>query len=222
MIDQRDRGLNAASVARIMQICGARLEDPMKTARYALIALLCIVAGPSTAAPIYNPATGHWYDIVDSGADGSWTNAESNAIALGGHLVTINDAAEQSWLEANFPELHPITGAIHWIGLTDRAIEGTWVWSSGEAVTFTWWHSGEPNNAPTPDGNGEDFAVINAGEGGRWNDWDHTRPGFYPVTGIAEFATNPVPEPGAFGLLVSGLAWILRGGRQAPGTLNSN
>ena len=33
-----------------------------------------------------------------------------------------------------------------WIGLTDRAKEGTWVWNSGMEATFTPWHSWEPDN----------------------------------------------------------------------------
>jgi len=43
-----------------------------------------------------------------------------------------------------------------WIGFTDQASEGTWEWISGEAVTYTNWASGEPNDA-----NGEDYAVMN-------------------------------------------------------------
>lgn len=156
---------------------------------------------------IYNPATGHWYDIVSSGANGSWTNAENNAIALGGHLVTINDAAEEAWLRTIFgwqPR--------YWIGFTDAAQEGTWVWSSGEAVTYTNWAPGEDNNC-TPPPEGEDYAVVNwIAATGQWNDWDHQRPDYTHIDGIYE---NPVPVPGAVLLGVLGLSfagWRLRRG----------
>ena len=37
-----------------------------------------------------NPANGHLYSLLDTA---TWTASEAEAIALGGHLVTINDAA---------------------------------------------------------------------------------------------------------------------------------
>lgn len=125
-------------------------------------------------APIYNPATGHWYDLVSSGDNGSWDNAENNAIALGGHLVTINDAAEEAWLRANFVAVDG-QHIRYWIGFNDAAVEGTWVWASGEPVTYTNWDSDEPNNMMPPP-IGEDYAVLNWNlTTGGWNDWDHQR-----------------------------------------------
>ena len=63
--------------------------------------------------------------------------------------MTINDAAEDEWLVATF-------GTQYWIGLNDIAVEGEWVWSSGEPVTYTNWFPGEPNNT----GGTEDAAKI--------------------------------------------------------------
>ena len=80
---------------------------------------------------------GHFYVITDSSQ--TWANAETYAQSLGGHLVTVNDAAEQDWLYATFGRFGDV-----WIGLTDQAVEGTWVWSSGQAVTYTNWASGQP------------------------------------------------------------------------------
>ena len=47
-----------------------------------------------------NPATGHDYVYVEDGM--SWADAEAHAVSLGGHLVTINNAAENDWLVATF------------------------------------------------------------------------------------------------------------------------
>jgi len=91
------------------------------------------------------------YTIVDGP---SWTQAEANAVKLGGHLVTINDAEENLFVSNIFLKNSPwsIRAAAsdiennHWIGLSDKDNEGTYRWISGEPVTYTNWASNEPNN----------------------------------------------------------------------------
>ena len=109
---------------------------------------------------VTNPANGHLYKIV-SGE--TWEESESNAVAQGAHLVTINDEDEQIWLVSTFGSEE------YRIGFTDKNQEGLWEWVSGEASTYTNWADGEPNNHG---GNGEDedYAVMNADLSGRWND----------------------------------------------------
>ncbi len=169
--------------------------------------LLCSV-GTAFGAPTYNAATGHWYDLVSSGANGSWGNAESNAIALGGNLVTINDAVEEAWLRSRFGGT-----TRYWIGFTDAATEGKWKWSSGENSSYVNWNPGEPNNSISSDNN-EDYAVLNWNTStGAWNDWSHARPDYNcNIEGIAEYDSNPatVPVPGSLMLACSGLALIRR------------
>ncbi|NJK68908.1 MAG: hypothetical protein HC941_22430 [Microcoleus sp. SU_5_3] len=89
----------------------------------------------------------------------SWQNARAIARSFGGNLVTINNAAENSFLTSQFGSQRP------WIGLNDEAIEGQFQWVNGEPVTFTNWASGEPNNFGSA---GEDFAELSSN--GRWND----------------------------------------------------
>ena len=104
----------------------------------------------------HNPATGHGYRFFLHGR--SWADAEAYAVSLGGHLATINDAAEQDWLVATF-------GTEYWIGLNDRAVGGAWVWASGEPLSFTGWLPGEPTGYT-----GEDCAMISNWGPIGWND----------------------------------------------------
>ena len=84
---------------------------------------------------------GHQYLMTDAAM--SWTAAEANAQRLGGHLVTINDAAEQQWVAQNF------SWAWVWTGFTDQAEENHWTWSSGAASDYTNWALGHPNSDNT-------------------------------------------------------------------------
>jgi hypothetical protein len=112
-----------------------------------------------TSSWIVNPTTGHEYAVVDAG---SWAMCDAAAERLGGHLVAINDAAEQAWLVEQFG---PTTR--HWIGLTDVGSEGTWRWVTGEPVDYTNWGEAEPNDYGA---GGEDYVHIGPLPGGAWND----------------------------------------------------
>ncbi len=131
------------------------------------IALAAILfAGQASAAvvmgPITNPANGHDYYLLSQGC---WTAAEAEAITLGGHLVTINDQAENDFVFNTFAHLHPNDDL--WIGFSDAAVEGVFEWVSGEPITFTNWAccigcGPEPNNCF-----GDDYGVIWRFGGGR-------------------------------------------------------
>src|SRR6478672_1362124 len=51
------------------------------------------------AGPITNAANGHFYYLLQPSC---WTDAEATAVSMGGHLVTENDAAEDTWIENTF------------------------------------------------------------------------------------------------------------------------
>ena len=126
--------------------------------------LLLGAVNPSVASPILgpivNPANGHTYYLL---APKSWSASEAEAQQLGGHLVTINDAAENNFVRTTFgPSSHQ---GLLWIGFTDAAAEGKFVWASGLAPMYSNWFGSEPNNF----GGGENYALMEA-TSGFWND----------------------------------------------------
>jgi hypothetical protein len=118
----------------------------MKTLRIALLLGLLLLHATMFSAvltgPIYNPATTHSYYLISSNV---WGAAEAEAVSLGGHLVTINDAAENAWVLSTFGDLNGIKSPL-FLGFNDEASEGNYVWTSGDAVTYQNWNAGEPNN----------------------------------------------------------------------------
>ena len=66
----------------------------------------------------------------------AWPAAEAWAASLGGHLVSIDDQAEQDWLVATFG-----TPTVRWIGLYDELNDDTFAWVNGDAVGYTNWYS---------------------------------------------------------------------------------
>ena len=166
-----------------------------------IVMLLSACADASVmSGPINYPANGHNYYLLSSQ---TWTASESEAVTLGGHLATVDDAAEQNfiWTTFNFP------GRNLWIGLREVGVEGNYQWVSGAPLSYTNWYAGEPNNA-----NGTEAYVHmlteNGGYNGKWNDApDDGLAGFFnPTYGVVEV----VPEPGSLCLMLIGVAHALR------------
>ena len=105
-----------------------------------------------TSLGVFN---GKYYYISDNSftPEAAFSDAESN----GGNVVTINDASENSFINS----VISVPSVI--IGLTDKEVEGQFAWVNGEAVTYTNWAPGEPNNS-----NNEDYTELYSG--GNWND----------------------------------------------------
>ena len=145
-----------------------------------------------------NPDNGHTYYLL---SNSTWTDAEAQAIALGGHLATVRSQTENAWIVQ-----HWSTNRSLWIGLNDAAQEGTFVWASGETATYRNWNSGEPNNGGGALGHAENYTYIYganvSGKFGKWNDYENLStvppdPALYGVVEVVPSPTNPCVNPPA-------------------------
>ena len=118
---------------------------------------------PAKSVWVINPTNGHAYKKISCE---SWHDAQQKAVAEGAHLVSINDEAEQHWLQGVF-RIHSA-----WIGLTDVEKEGEWQWDSGEPVTYTNWVTREifPDRLADTE---KDYAVFTFRDG----EWQPIGPG---------------------------------------------
>ena len=147
-----------------------------KFARFSTIILIVatiLISNATSAAQSYRlrrADTGKLYIMLDSWL--RWPDAEVSAIALGGHLTTVADAAENQWLQSNInvPDVHE-----WWIGLQDGYSCPTryWQWAAGDLLSYTNWNAGEPNCT----GGEEHWAVFMQWQSGKWNDYNLTMPG---------------------------------------------
>ena len=97
---------------------------------------------------VVNPGNGHAYKKIRfSGVE----DAIAQAAKENAYLVSINDEAEQNWLDQVFVA-HRVL-----IGLSDVEEEGQWQWHSGEPVTYTNWARDEPHDTDKGD---EDYVIL--------------------------------------------------------------
>ncbi|MHA3775569.1 DUF7453 family protein [Verrucomicrobiota bacterium sgz303538] len=145
------------------------------------------------AGPITNPANGHQYYLL---SESDWVTSENVAKNLSGHLVTINDAAENQWVFDTFSAFGGVNRSL-WLGLNDAATEGSFVWASGEPVTYTNWTAGTPDNGSGVKG----YAHMHkpGAFGGQWDGTvsPNTSAGLDPICGVVEVFFEPIVATGA-------------------------
>lgn len=166
------------------------------------IALLSLfLAGNAHAVTVQATDTynGHTYYLL---SDSTWLAANSAALSLGGTLVSIGDAAENTWLNST-----AFGGAgqnmSFWIGLTHSVLDdgaSPFAWLSGEPLSYTNWSAGEPNFASDVFGENENY--VHTYLDGTWNDLASSS-GYY---GLKYGVVEVVPEPETLALTLAGLA----------------
>ncbi|KAH3775341.1 hypothetical protein DPMN_176742 [Dreissena polymorpha] len=95
------------------------------------------------------PFHGHCYTFSINQT--SWFHATQICHDLGAQLVIIETGVEDVFLKTTIQHLHAhddLNTVGYWTGANDLEVEGHWVWGypSENAVRYTDWHAGEPNN----------------------------------------------------------------------------
>lgn len=156
---------------------------------YSIILFTSLTSIATPISPYFvNPANGHAYVLL---SQQNWTRSSSEAVHLGGQLVTINNSAEQDWVYQTFGR-YGGRSRLLWIGLTSAGT-GNFRWINGETLNYTRWAAGEPNSG------GENYVAIyypGHNQQNRWNDWGNATsdPIGLPFNGVVEFR-NGLPNP---------------------------
>lgn len=108
---------------------------------------------------------GNIYAIYDEIID--WETAKDFCEKSGGHLVTINDAEENSVITEHAKQANTKK---YWIGLNDIENEGVFVWTDGDNSQYRNFNTGQPDNSEHLEHYVEITATGGYWEYGSWND----------------------------------------------------
>ena len=118
------------------------------------------------AGPITHPANGNEYYLL---SQNTWTAAELEAENLGGTLAIVKNSTEQDWIYSTFNSYGDITNRFLWISLRRQWQGGPFEWVTGEALVYTNWSVGEPDNCQGNEGFVQ-FWNSSTKYAGKWND----------------------------------------------------
>ena len=93
-----------------------------------------------------------------------WQASEQACVAWGGHLASIDTPAEHAIAMKARDIADPIARGQAWLGLSDVAKEGTFVWTDGSSFRYGHWITGNPDAANAA----ED--CVGTWHGDRWSD----------------------------------------------------
>ncbi|XP_041944958.1 macrophage mannose receptor 1-like isoform X1 [Alosa sapidissima] len=114
----------------------------------------------SCSAP-WIPYAGHCYFL--NRTKSTWKNSNIQCLNAGGHLVSIHDIEEQSFVlsQLGYMETDKL-----WIGLNDQKTQLLFEWSDQSPVTFTTWDTEEPSHHRSV----LEDCVLMGGKDGQWSD----------------------------------------------------
>ncbi|MBI9019151.1 MAG: hypothetical protein JEZ07_18020 [Phycisphaerae bacterium] len=159
--------------------------------RFRLLALLLLLLGLPASVSFGQILSfqGHQYGLTSSNL--SWVEAEAEAVALGGHLVTINSSEENDFLATTFFQEFGVRD--YWIGYYSPegpdSDKSSYEWSSGQPVTFVNWRSHQPDSWRD-----SRYVVIGYRGDGTWDNYPNSA--YRTVPGIYEIGCLLMPQDG--------------------------
>ena len=131
--------------------------------------------------PLWTVREGHRYQVFDESL--SWTEARIRCSLMGGHLVSISDEAEQTFVQEL---IAPFAKDCYWIGL--HTLEGGWKWEDGSEYTYQNWDAEKPDNYAGNEYFGRLYAKSAEHEewscnAGKWDDAADEADDRMPMTG---------------------------------------
>lgn len=135
--------------------CGAELGDQGATDAREMVSDARRDAGPADAQRACVGTTapdGSCFVFVNTPV--TYLAARQACMNMNAHLAYLKTSALDVAAEA-------LVGTTNtWIGASDLATEGTFVWDDGGALSFTNWHAGEPNSGGAGATYQEDCVII--------------------------------------------------------------
>jgi hypothetical protein len=138
---------------------GDGLSNVMEIAQYGSDPLKADTDGDGLSDGVETNYQGNYFTLIE----GSFTQPQATA-----------DAANRHGRLASFPIVNNFTRTVTkarktnqgylWLGLSDSASEGTWLWSDGSTPSYARWVDGQPDG-----GDAENYAVLMQG-GSQWAD----------------------------------------------------
>lgn len=167
-----------------------------------LLAMITAVMSVTTANAASIIATdtyaGKTYHLLSSD---TWENSNAFALTLGSHLVAVNDASENAWLNTTAFSGFGLQNSL-WLGAVRIGPDNNnanFSWSNGDAFVYSNWAPFEPNNA-----GGEMY--VHTYTNGTWNDLSGGSGYYGPKFGVVEVNNlSAVPLPAAAPLMLSAL-----------------
>lgn len=140
-------------------------QDTVEDGYDCAVGFICEVEADAITPADKKYYRGHTYEVYNENL--TWEDAEKYAELKDGHLVTVTNEAEKSFID-NF--IQNGTKNYYWLGATNNK-KNNFNWVTGESFDYSNWDENEPNNT-----NSIEFYLMQYKNSGKWNDLSNYSP----------------------------------------------